>query len=230
MRALQPPDRGQRREARGRDHRRRRATTRAPGPRPGRAATPSTSSLRVDRGDGFVGRNMLMRGGARVRLLHRGDRRRPARPDEVLLERRLRPPELHERPPRRAELRRHGRGRRGDLPGRGAGDRLAGDGLLSRRAARQHGHQAVRHAQLRARLLGLDGQRRAHHRQPHLRQHDRDRDRHALVGRPSRASPPTAARSTTTTSTRTTSTSTTRSRRSSRSSPSRSARESSTPA
>ena len=62
---------------------------------------------------------------------------------EVLLERRLRPPELHHRPPRGAELRRHGRGRRRDLPGRGAGDRLAGDRLLSRRPARQHGDHAA---------------------------------------------------------------------------------------
>ena len=43
MRALQPADRGQRREARGRDHRRGRELRRARAPRPGRPATPSTS-------------------------------------------------------------------------------------------------------------------------------------------------------------------------------------------
>ena len=41
--------------------------------------------LRVDRADGFVGRNFLDARRAGARLLHRGDRRRPARPDEVLL-------------------------------------------------------------------------------------------------------------------------------------------------
>ena len=69
-------------------------------------------------------------------------------------------------------------------PGAAPGDRLAGDRLLSRRAADQHGGQEVRHARQRARLLGLDGQRGADHQQPHLRQHDRDRERHALGRRP----------------------------------------------
>ena len=59
-----------------------------------------------------------------------------------------------------------------------------------------------------ARLLGLDGQRRAHHQQPHLRQ--RAPASPATRCRPpgTPASRPTAPRSTTTSSTRTTSTST----------------------
>ena len=62
--------------------------------------------LRVDRGDGFVGRNFTDPRRTRVRLLHRGDRRHPAGEDQVLLGRRLRPPELHHRPPRDPRLRR----------------------------------------------------------------------------------------------------------------------------
>ena len=76
---------------------------------------------------------------AGARLLHRGDRRHPARPREVLLGRRLRPPELHLRPQRRPELRGVRRRRRGRLSGRGSRDRLAGDRLLPRRTAHQHG-------------------------------------------------------------------------------------------
>ncbi len=79
----------------------------------------------------------------------------------------------------------------------------AGDAVLYPGAAPETGEQAdlsfypdaprinttvrrVRHARKRARLLGLDGQRRADHQQPHLRQHRRDLDRHHLRGRPSR--------------------------------------------
>ena len=79
----------------------------------------------------------------------------------------------------------------------------AGDAVLYPGAAPETGEQAdktfypdaprintivheVRHARQRARLLGLDGQRRADHQQPHLRQHRRHLDRHDLAGGPPR--------------------------------------------
>ena len=80
----------------------------------------------------------------------------------------------------------------------------------------QHDRARLRHARQRARLLGLDGQRRAHHAQQHLRQHRRHLDRHDLGRRPPGLPRPTASRSTTTTSTPTTSSSSSRTRRSSR--------------
>ena len=93
---------------------------------------------------------------ARARLLHRGDRRHPARPGEVLLERRLRPPELHHRPQRDPELRRVRLRRRGRLPGRLAADRRVPRRELLPRAALQHGRppcdlHGSRHGLLRAR-------------------------------------------------------------------------------
>ena len=66
-------------------------------------------------------------------------------------------------------------------------------GLLSRRAAVQHRGQEVRHARLGARLLGLDGQRGADHEEQHLRQRLRAVDRHDLGRRAPRASRPTAS-------------------------------------
>ena len=66
-------------------------------------------------------------------------------------------------------------------PGAVARDRRAGRPLvLSRRAADQHRRQEVRHARIRARLLGLDGQRRADHQQQHLRQRLGYLERHDL--------------------------------------------------
>ena len=79
----------------------------------------------------------------------------------------------------------------------------AGDAVLYPGAAPETGEQAdksfypdaprintvvqeLRHARQRAGLLGLDGQRRAHHAQPHLRQHGRHLDRHDLGRRPPR--------------------------------------------
>jgi hypothetical protein len=105
-----------------------------------------------------------------ARLLHRGDRRHPAGPHEVLLERRLRPPRVHERPPADPELRRHGRRRRGAVPRRHAGDRVADHGLLSRRAAVQHdGHACdMRHSNLG--YSGSMGNAVRITEQPHLRQ------------------------------------------------------------
>ena len=123
---------------------------------------------------------------ARVRLLHRGDRRHPARQDEVLLERRLRPPELHHRPPRGQNCDGFGAGDAALYPGAAPETGAQATGVLPRRAAGEHRRQAVRHARLGARLLGLDGQRRPHHQQPHLRQRRRHRQRHAVVGRPPR--------------------------------------------
>ena len=168
--------------------------------------------------------------GAGAHLLQRGGRRHPARPREVLLGRRLRPPLLHLRSQPRPELRGARRRRRGRVPGRRSRDRLPGDGLLSGRASAQHRHQGLRPARLHARLLGLDGQRRPHHQQPHLRQHAPGS--RATPSRPPviPASRPTARRSTTTTSTRTTSTSTPTTRRSTRWWECRSGPGSSTPA
>ena len=73
--------------------------------------------------------------------------------------------------------------RRRRLPRRVAADgRLPQRGVLPR-AALQHGRPPVRPARLDARLLGLDGQLGADDREPHLRQHGRHLERHA-VGRP----------------------------------------------
>ena len=92
--------------------------------------------MRTDRTDGLVVRNMLLQGRARARLLHRGDRRRAPRQGQVLLERRLRPPELHDRPQRHPELRGDGGRRRGRLPRRVAADgRVPQRGVLSRAPA-----------------------------------------------------------------------------------------------
>ena len=54
--------------------------------------------------------------------------------------------------------------------------------LLPREAA-QHDRALVRPARLDARVLGLDGQLGAHDREPHLRQHRRHLERHALGAR-----------------------------------------------
>ena len=187
VRALQPADRGLGRHPRGRaDRRRRRVRATRSTRRTSRASYAKHVVMRTDRTDGLVVRNMLLKRRARARLLHRGDRRRPARQGQVLLERRLRPPELHDRPQRDPELRGVRRRRRRRLPGRVAADRrVPRRGVLSR-AALQHGRPLVRPARLDARLLGLDGQLGAHHREPHLRQHDRHRERHAVGARPSR--------------------------------------------
>ena len=165
---------------------------------------------------------------ARVRLLHRGDRRRPARQDQVLLERRLRPPGVHQRPQPHPELRRHGRGRRRALPGRRAGDRLAGDGLLSRRPALQHdGHASATCATRRSATRARWATRSASPTTTSTA--TRPASPATRCRRPAiPASRPTASRSTTTSSTRTTSTSTPTTRRSSRSSACRSAPGSST--
>ena len=179
MRAVQPPDRGHRAEARGRAPRRGRRLRR-------RRAQGEARQLHEARRDARGPRRRIRRAqlpdarGRRARLLQRGGRRDPARQGEVLLGRRLRPPQLHLGPQPDQELRGLRCRRRGHLPGRVAGDRRADDRLLSGRPARQHRGQEVRHARLGPRLLGLDGQRGADHRQPHLRQHDRHLERHAL--------------------------------------------------
>ena len=98
MRALQPADRGLGPEARRTSSSTPARTTRARRVEAKPAKLGKHVVLRVDRADGFVGTQHALPRRARVRLLRRGDGRRPARQDEVLLERRLRPPELHHRP------------------------------------------------------------------------------------------------------------------------------------
>ena len=186
--------------------------------------------LRVDRADGFVGRNFLARG-AREHTFYNEE------VDGILLDRvkffwgadygHLSFTSDHNLVE--------------NCEGLGAGDAVVYPG-----AAPETGSQAtdfypdaprpntvitrVRPARLRPRLLGLDGQRGPHHEQPHLRQHAPGS--RATPSRPPviPASRPTARRSTTTTSTRTTSTSTPTTRRSIRWWECRSGRGSSTPA
>ncbi len=186
VRALQPADRGHRAQARGRDPRRGQGLPGRGARRRSPAATPSTSSCAWTAPTASSGATSSLRG-AREHGFYNEE------VDGVLLDkvkffwaRRLRPPELHLRPQRGQELRGLRRRGRRRLPGRRARDRVAGDRLLPRRAAPEHRHQGLRPARLGARLLGLDGQRRADHQQPRLRQHDRDLERHALGGRPSR--------------------------------------------
>ena len=62
--------------------------------------------LRVDRADGFVGRNFPTRGALENGFYNEEADGIPARPDEVLLGCRLRPPQLHVRPQPGTELRR----------------------------------------------------------------------------------------------------------------------------
>ena len=169
--------------------------------------------LRADRADGFVGRNFLMRG-----ALEHGFYTEET--DGVLLDR----------------TKFFWNADYGHLSfttdhhlvqncdGFGAGDAVVYPGaapetgsqatvVLPRRAAREHRDHEVRPARLGAGLLGLDGQRRADHRQPHLRQRHRA-SRATRCRRPATpGSRPTAPRSTTTTSTPTTSTSTETTRR-----------------
>ena len=143
--------------------------------------------FRVDRADGFVGRNILFRGGLEFGFY-------VEETDGVLLDKtkffwnadygHL---SLHHRPRGGQELRRLRLRRLRRLPGRGAGDRRPGrrTSIPTRRASTRSITQ-LRPARLRARLLRLDGQRRPHHQQPHLRQHDGHRLGHAVVVRPPR--------------------------------------------
>ncbi len=132
--AVQPADRGHGAEARGRNHgRRHRLSGQGAGGEAGRLCQARRHASRPRR---RLRRTQLPRARcAGAHLLQRGSRRRPARPCEVLLGRRLRPPLLHLGPQPRQELRRLRRGRRGGVPGRGSRDRLPGDGLLSGRPA-----------------------------------------------------------------------------------------------
>ena len=185
MRALQPPDRGHRRQARGRDHGRRHEL-RGPGPTAKPGGYAKDVVLRVDRADGFVGRNFLVRGAQEHGFYNE-------EVDGILLDR----------------VKFYWAADYGHLSftsdhnmvqnceGFGAGDAVVYPG-----AAPETGSQAtafypdaprdntsitqVRHARLGAGLLGLDGQRRADHEQPHLRQHDRHLERHALGRGPPR--------------------------------------------
>jgi hypothetical protein len=114
--------------------------------------------LRVDRADGFVGRNFLVRGAEEHGFYTEETDGALLDRVKVLLEPRLRPPQLPQRPPRDPQLPRVRERRRGRLSGRVAGDRLAGAiRLLPRRPALQHGGAQLRHASQRARLLRLDG-------------------------------------------------------------------------
>ena len=145
---------------------------------------------------------------ARARHLHRGDRRLPARPHEVLLERRLRPPHLHLRPRPLQNCDGVRRRRRGRLPGRRAGDRRAGDKSFypERRAI----NTVVNSCDLHGSALGYSGSMgnavRITHNHIYGNTTGITTDTMSAGGHP--ASRPTASRSTTTRSTRTTSTST----------------------
>ena len=105
VRALQLPDRGLGPQARGRDPRRRQGLRDPSSParsRGRRLRSPDGYTkhvvLRADRADGFVGRNLLTRGGREYGIYTEEIDGYPARPREVLLERRLRPPLVHLRP------------------------------------------------------------------------------------------------------------------------------------
>ena len=157
---LQPADRGLGREAGGRDPRRGQGLREPEGPggaprrryagrgmpHGGGEGQPLLGEARrpAHRPLGRLRRPQLPHArSARARLLHRGDRRHPARPREVLLERRLRPPQLHHRPQRDPELRRVRLRRRGGLPRRVAADRRVPRRELLPRAALQHGRSAA---------------------------------------------------------------------------------------
>ena len=186
MRALQPPDRGVSGPKptdvildAGTDYRGQRGPSAKPG------GYTKHVVMRVDRGDGFVGRNFLMRGGLEFGFY-------TEETDGVLLD----------------KTKFYWNADYGHLSftsdhhvvkncdGFGSGDAAVYPGaapetgsqadqeLLSRRTAGEHRDQAVRPARLRARILGIDGQRRAHHQQPHLRQRHGHRHRHPLGRRP----------------------------------------------
>ena len=115
--------------------------------------------------------------GAENTVLHRGDRRCLARPDEVLLEP-TRPPELHLGPPGRRTAKGSVRATRWSTRRRPR-DRFAGDRLLPDAPASEHSHHQMRP---HGRRSGTRARWATPYEspQPHLREHDRDLERHAL--------------------------------------------------
>ena len=199
MHPLQPADRGLRREARGRDPRRRQGLREPEGPdgaprRRSPAAECHTSDeespccakhvvLRTDRSDGFVGRNFLMRG-AREHGFYTEET------DGILLDRvkffwNADYGHLSFTTDHNVIQNCDGFGS-GDAvvyPGAVAADRRVPQRELLPRAALQHGRPPLRPARVRHGLLRLDGQLRAGDEQPLLRQRERPHDGHALGGR-----------------------------------------------
>ena len=207
LRAMQPADRGNRPEARGRDHGRGHRLS-------GDGAGGEARRLRQARRPASGPRRRLRRAelprarGAGAHLLQRGGRRHPARPREVLLGRRLRAPLLHLRPQPRQELRRPRLRRLGRLPGRRSRDRLAGHADFYPDAPRPN--TPSRSATCTAPPSATRARWATPFASPATTSTATPRGSRATPCRPPAipASRPTARRSTTTTSTRTTSTST----------------------